>query len=233
MQNVDAEHRCPAAADGARSTDTERVVSDAKTLAAFNEPHLGQCSTAGLGTVRDARAKGLRTPLCGCWKGPSGDLIYGLDEAVRSRTELDLPDDGLSRYLGYRANDPAASRSQIESVGASGASSLRRGGSLALGEPVERCAVRGDHGEPIASKQMAFHVSVPSYKAVLEREALSNPVELAVIGDEEALAAAIEQYFDAGATEIIVTQTGMNGGEDRRRTWQILGELNRSRATAS
>jgi hypothetical protein len=29
-----------------------------------------------------------------------------------------------------------------------------------------------------------------------------------------------------------VSQTGMNGGEDRRRTWRLLGELNRSRASA-
>ena len=39
----------------------------------------------------------------------------------------------------------------------------------------------------------------------------------------------LERYFDAGATEIVVSQTGMSSGEDRRRTWRILGELNRSR----
>ena len=80
-----------------------------------------------------------------------------------------------------------------------------------------------------AAEQMAFYLNVPSYKAVLAREGVSNPVELAVIGDEVALDAAIDRYFDAGATEIVVSQTGMSSGEDRRRTWRILGELNRSR----
>lgn len=80
-----------------------------------------------------------------------------------------------------------------------------------------------------AAEQMAFYLNVPSYKAVLAREGVSNPVELAVIGDEVALAAAIERYFDAGATEIVVSQTGMSSSEDRRRTWRILGQLNRSR----
>jgi F420-dependent oxidoreductase-like protein len=84
-----------------------------------------------------------------------------------------------------------------------------------------------------AAEQMAFYTSVPSYKAVLEREGVFNPVELAVIGDEEALAAAVERYFEAGATEIVISQTGMNGGEDRRRTWRLLGELNRSRKHGS
>ena len=80
-----------------------------------------------------------------------------------------------------------------------------------------------------AAEQMAFYLNVPSYKAVLAREGVSNPVELAVIGDEVALAATIERYFDAGATEIVVSQTGMSSSEDRRRTWRILGQLNRSR----
>jgi F420-dependent oxidoreductase-like protein len=83
-----------------------------------------------------------------------------------------------------------------------------------------------------AAEQMAFYLTVPPVKAVLAREGVSHPVELAVIGDEEALAAAIEQYFEAGATEIVVSQSGMNGGEDRRRTWRLLGELNRSRVSA-
>jgi hypothetical protein len=52
-----------------------------------------------------------------------------------------------------------------------------------------------------------------------------------VIGDEEALATTIERYLEAGATEIVVSQMGMNGGEDRRRTWRLLGELNRSRVS--
>lgn len=84
-----------------------------------------------------------------------------------------------------------------------------------------------------AAEQMAFYLTVPSVTAVLAREGVSHPVELAVIGDEEVLATAIERYFDAGATEVVVSQTGMNGGEDRRRAWTLLGELNRSRVSAA
>jgi hypothetical protein len=34
------------------------------------------------------------------------------------------------------------------------------------------------------------------------------------------------------APRIVVSQTGVNGGEDRRRTCELLGELNRSRVSA-
>jgi hypothetical protein len=80
---------------------------------------------------------------------------------------------------------------------------------------------------------MGFYLQVPSYRAVLAREGITNPSDLAVIGDEDAAAAAIDTYFEAGATEILLSNTGINGAEDRRRTWTLLGELNRRSTTDS
>jgi F420-dependent oxidoreductase-like protein len=79
-----------------------------------------------------------------------------------------------------------------------------------------------------AVEQMAFYLNVPSYRAVVEREGVTHPAELAVIGDEETLTAAVNRYFGAGATDIVVTNTGLNGARDRRRTWELLGALGRS-----
>lgn len=76
-----------------------------------------------------------------------------------------------------------------------------------------------------AAAQLDFYRSIPSYRAVLEREGVAHPADLAVIGDEETLAAAVDRYLDAGATEIVVTTTGLAGAADRRRTWDLLGEL--------
>jgi len=83
-----------------------------------------------------------------------------------------------------------------------------------------------------AAEQMSFYLNVPSYRAVLEREGIDHPVELAVIGDEETVAATIDSYIQAGATEIVLTNTGLNTAADRRRTWQLAGELNRRSAPA-
>jgi len=35
----------------------------------------------------------------------------------------------------------------------------------------------------------------------------------------------IGSYVEAGATEIVFSQTAMAGPDDRRRTWEILGSL--------
>jgi hypothetical protein len=53
----------------------------------------------------------------------------------------------------------------------------------------------------------------------------SRVAELVTIGDEEAIAAAVRNYFDAGATEVMFTQTNLLGEETRLRTWRLLGEL--------
>jgi len=45
----------------------------------------------------------------------------------------------------------------------------------------------------------------PSYQAILDREGIKHPAELALIGDEETVAAGIRRYLEAGATDIRVS----------------------------
>lgn len=54
---------------------------------------------------------------------------------------------------------------------------------------------------------------------------MERAADVAVIGDEEAVAAEVRRYFDAGATEVTLTQTELNGEADRVRTWKLAGEL--------
>jgi F420-dependent oxidoreductase-like protein len=74
----------------------------------------------------------------------------------------------------------------------------------------------------------AFYDRVPSYQRVTALAGSSRTADLVTIGDERVLAAAVRSYFDAGATEVIFTQTNLLGAEARLRTWQLLGELARS-----
>ncbi len=76
-----------------------------------------------------------------------------------------------------------------------------------------------------AAEAMSFFESVPSYRAVLDREGAGRAVELALIGDEEYVARGLREYLEAGATELLVTQTDLGGPADRQRTWRLLGEL--------
>jgi F420-dependent oxidoreductase-like protein len=79
-----------------------------------------------------------------------------------------------------------------------------------------------------AAANMHAYLRIPTYRAALEREGLSDPTDLVIAGDERHLADEISRYEDAGATELIFTQTSLGSAEDERRTWQLLGELSRS-----
>lgn len=79
-----------------------------------------------------------------------------------------------------------------------------------------------------AAAQLSFLDQFPSYQRVLNLGGFTRGVEVAAIGDEKLVAAAIRDHFDAGATEVVVTSS-FGAPEDQDRTWQLLGELNRSR----
>ncbi|TVT53720.1 TIGR03564 family F420-dependent LLM class oxidoreductase [Amycolatopsis rhizosphaerae] len=81
-----------------------------------------------------------------------------------------------------------------------------------------------------AGRELAFYEQVPSYRRVIELEGATRAAELALIGDEETVADGIRRYFDAGATEVVLTSTDLGGEADQRRTWKLLGELNSAHA---
>ncbi|TWF80540.1 F420-dependent oxidoreductase-like protein [Pseudonocardia hierapolitana] len=83
-----------------------------------------------------------------------------------------------------------------------------------------------------AAAHMAFYDDVPAAQESVRREGLAHAHELAVIGDEETVAAAIERYFAAGATEVSIAYTDIGTPEEQARTIGLLGGLNRSRAMA-
>ncbi|MGW0180443.1 TIGR03564 family F420-dependent LLM class oxidoreductase [Nocardia sp. NPDC003345] len=76
-----------------------------------------------------------------------------------------------------------------------------------------------------AAEQLSFYDGIPSYRTVLDSEGVAGAAELAVIGTEAEVEAELRRYADAGATELLVTQTELGGAEDESRTWQFLGSL--------
>ncbi|WP_280273349.1 TIGR03564 family F420-dependent LLM class oxidoreductase [Nocardia wallacei] len=114
--------------------------------------------------------------------------------------------------------------------------------------PIERAAARAGRNRPrtvvlvpgvvtadvdrareAAAEQTAFYDSIPSYTRMIGLSGVSRAADLVVIGDEEHIAARVEEYFAAGATDVVFSQTGLTTSEDQRRTWRLLGELNRAR----
>ncbi|MCK7626599.1 LLM class F420-dependent oxidoreductase [Streptomyces sp. RS10V-4] len=75
------------------------------------------------------------------------------------------------------------------------------------------------------TERLAFYEQIPSYARVIELSGGRRAADVAVIGDEKAVAEEVRRYRDAGATEVIFSGTETAGDADRRRTWQLLGEL--------
>ncbi|MET8182894.1 TIGR03564 family F420-dependent LLM class oxidoreductase [Streptomyces sp. NPDC005336] len=76
-----------------------------------------------------------------------------------------------------------------------------------------------------AREQFAFYERIPSYRDILDRGGVEHAGDVMTLGDEETVAAELRRCTEAGATDLIVSQSGMGSEEDRLRTWRLLGEL--------
>ncbi len=74
-----------------------------------------------------------------------------------------------------------------------------------------------------AEKVFAIYGQLPSYRAMLDREGAEGPGDVAIIGDEDAVAAKITGLAEAGVTDFIGAQYAR--GEDQQRTRKLLLSL--------
>ncbi|WP_410563283.1 TIGR03564 family F420-dependent LLM class oxidoreductase [Amycolatopsis sp. cmx-4-61] len=74
----------------------------------------------------------------------------------------------------------------------------------------------------LAVEQMAIYGQIPSYRRILEVEGVDHPADLAIIGDEKTVVEGLRRYYDAGATDVLVSQTGIRSAEERLRTWEVV-----------
>jgi alkanesulfonate monooxygenase SsuD/methylene tetrahydromethanopterin reductase-like flavin-dependent oxidoreductase (luciferase family) len=64
---------------------------------------------------------------------------------------------------------------------------------------------------------------LPSYRAMLDREGAAGPGDVALVGDESAVAAQLEALAGAGVTDFVAGEYGR--GEDGVRTRELLSSL--------
>jgi 5,10-methylenetetrahydromethanopterin reductase len=68
--------------------------------------------------------------------------------------------------------------------------------------------------------ELAIYGQLPSYRAMLDREGAADPGDVAIVGDEDAVAAQILALADAGVTDFVAAE--FIQGEDRDRTRSLL-----------
>src|SRR6266700_4019180 len=74
-----------------------------------------------------------------------------------------------------------------------------------------------------AAKELAIYGQLPSYRAMLDREGAAGPGDVAIAGDEDAVAAQILALADAGVTDFVAAELAR--AEDRERTRSLLKAL--------
>ena len=71
-----------------------------------------------------------------------------------------------------------------------------------------------------AAKEFAAYGTLPSYRAMLDREGAAGPADVAIVGDEDVIAAGLRTLVDAGVTDLVA---GVFGDEEEiRRTRAVL-----------
>ena len=96
---------------------------------------------------------------------------------------------------------------------------------IAVGLPVSVTA-DPDGARESAARTFAVYGQLPSYRAMLDREGAAGPGDVAIVGDEEAVAAGIRRVFEAGGTEFSAAAFGSR--DDMKRTRALLVELARA-----
>jgi F420-dependent oxidoreductase-like protein len=74
-----------------------------------------------------------------------------------------------------------------------------------------------------ATRVFAIYGELPSYRAMLDREGASGPADVAIVGDEDTVAAQIGTLADAGVTDFVAVE--YTGGPDGARTRAFLRTL--------
>ena len=75
-----------------------------------------------------------------------------------------------------------------------------------------------------AAQVYAIYGQLPSYRAMLDREGLEGPADLAVIGDEDTVARRIHDFADAGVTDLAASEFA-SSDDERTRTRALLRSL--------
>jgi 5,10-methylenetetrahydromethanopterin reductase len=76
-----------------------------------------------------------------------------------------------------------------------------------------------------AAAALAFYANVPSYRAILDREGVRSPAEVALVGTERDIEHAISRLADAGVTHFAANTAMFTTPEEKARTIAFLGSL--------
>ena len=79
-----------------------------------------------------------------------------------------------------------------------------------------------------AAQQFAVYGTLPSYRAMLDREGAEGPADVVIAGDESTVVAELGKLADAGTTDFLWAPCPVEGdGDAIARTREVLANLAR------
>jgi F420-dependent oxidoreductase-like protein len=110
----------------------------------------------------------------------------------------------------------------VPTLTAAAATAQRPAPRVVVGIPV--CVTdEPDDARGRASKVFAIYNQLPSYRAMLDKEGAEGPADVAIVGDEDAVAAQLAELLEVGGTEVLAAMFGTK--EERGRTLALLSDL--------
>jgi F420-dependent oxidoreductase-like protein len=110
----------------------------------------------------------------------------------------------------------------VPTLTAAAAAAKRPAPRIVVGLPVcvtDKC----DEARQRASTLFAIYNQLPSYRAMLDKEGAEGPADVAVVGDEQAVAAQFAELAAVGGTEVVGAIFGSK--QERDRTMALLSDL--------
>lgn len=127
-----------------------------------------------------------------------------------------LTDGTITSWVGPRTLEGHIVPTIQEAAEAAGRSAPR----VAVGLPIT-LTDDADGARTRLATQTAWYSTLPSYRAMFEREGVAGPADVALVGDETALDAGLDQLRDAGATDFLA-QIMSDGPGSAARTLEYL-----------
>jgi 5,10-methylenetetrahydromethanopterin reductase len=175
----------------------------------------------------------------------AGEPVAFSGETVRAAMSLTTPRVGrvpvLIAALGERMLRLAGERTDGTVLWMTGAATIRdhivptiQAAAATAGRPAPRVVARTpvcvttdpEAAQARAAKVFAIYGTLPSYRAMLDREGAAGPADIALIGDEDTVTAGVDELADAGTTDFVASQFS-TGPDDARRTRELLSALAR------
>jgi F420-dependent oxidoreductase-like protein len=81
-----------------------------------------------------------------------------------------------------------------------------------------------DAARTLATEELAFYETIPSYATVIAREGVDRAADIAAVGNADAIRKQLQRYRDAGATDLVLSSLRSDSA-DPEHLWEVAASI--------